>query len=165
MNVPQQLAQHVREVFFGGNWTESALKEHVTDVTWQQATARVGSLNTIAALVYHSHYYISALLQVLRAEPLTARDKDSFEHPPIHSAEAWESLLANVWEETEAAALLIEQLPEAKLWETFVEEKYGTYYRNIQGIIEHTHYHLGQIVLLKKLLPQTAETSSSPALS
>jgi hypothetical protein len=30
--------------------------------------------------------------------------------------------------------------------------KYGNYYRNLHGIIEHTHYHLGQIVLIKKLL-------------
>ncbi len=44
----------------------------------------------------------------------------------------------------------IEQLPESKLWETFSDEKYGNYYRNIHGIIEHIHYHLGQIVLIKK---------------
>jgi len=50
---------------------------------------------------------------------------------------------------------LIEQLPEAKLGEIFSEEKYGTYYRNIHGIIEHTHYHLGQIVLIKKILLQS----------
>ena len=31
-------------------------------------------------------------------------------------------------------------------------EKYGTYYRNFHGLIEHAHYHLGQIVLIKKLV-------------
>ncbi|MGN6163930.1 MAG: hypothetical protein ACTHOF_05245 [Flavisolibacter sp.] len=43
-------------------------------------------------------------------------------------------------------------MADSKLDEIFVDEKYGTYYRNLQGIIEHTHYHLGQIVLIKKLL-------------
>ncbi len=47
---------------------------------------------------------------------------------------------------------LIAQLPEGKLWEDFADKKYGSYYRNLQGIIEHTHYHLGQIVLIKKML-------------
>ena len=47
------------------------------------------------------------------------------------------------------------------LWETFADEKYGHYYRNLHGIIEHTHYHLGQIVLIKKLLQQQAETTSA----
>jgi len=30
--------------------------------------------------------------------------------------------------------------------------KYGNYFRNIVGVIEHIHYHLGQIVLIKKIL-------------
>ena len=36
--------------------------------------------------------------------------------------------------------------------EGFVDEKYGTYLRNIDGMIEHAYYHLGQVVLIKKLL-------------
>lgn len=46
----------------------------------------------------------------------------------------------------------LETLDEAKLFEDFADPKYGNYYRNLHGIIEHTHYHLGQIVLIKKLL-------------
>lgn len=34
----------------------------------------------------------------------------------------------------------------------FVNEKYGTYLRNIDGLIEHSYYHLGQITLIKKLI-------------
>ena len=33
-------------------------------------------------------------------------------------------------------------------------EKYGNYFRNLTGIIEHLHYHLGQIVLIKKLIAE-----------
>jgi len=51
-------------------------------------------------------------------------------------------------------------LPESKLSETFLDEKYGNYYRNIHGIIEHTHYHLAQIVLIKKLLLQADENKN-----
>jgi hypothetical protein len=36
-----------------------------------------------------------------------------------------------------------------------------TYYRNLYVLIEHIHYHLGQIVLIKKLLQQQAETTSA----
>lgn len=46
----------------------------------------------------------------------------------------------------------LETLDEAKLFEDFADPKYGNYYRNLLGIIERTHYHLGQIVLIKKLL-------------
>jgi hypothetical protein len=34
----------------------------------------------------------------------------------------------------------------------FEEEKYGIYRRNIEAIIEHSYYHLGQISLIKKLI-------------
>ena len=34
----------------------------------------------------------------------------------------------------------------------FVVEKYGTYWRNIEGMIEHAYYHMGQLSLLKKLI-------------
>ena len=66
-------------------------------------------------------------------------------------------MLNKTWDDAETFASLVEQLPEAKLWEDFWGSKYGNYYRNIHGVIEHTHYHLGQIVLIKKMLSKTTE--------
>lgn len=153
----EHLAKHFRELHFGVNWTWSNLKDNLADVTWQQATKQVYSFNTIAALTYHIHYFVNVTLKVLEGEPLDAHDKFSFDHPPIESQEDWEKLLNKVWSDAEKFASLVEQLPEDKLWETFSEEKYGNYYRNIQGIIEHSHYHLGQIALIKKILLQADE--------
>jgi hypothetical protein len=127
----------------------------LADVTWEQATSKVYSFNTIASLVFHTNYYVSAVLKVLQGERLNASDKYSFDHPPILSREDWEKLLDKTWTDAENFAGLIEQLPESKLWDDFSDNKYGNYYRNLQGIIEHTHYHLGQIVLIKKILVQT----------
>jgi len=156
MNLTDLIAKHFRDVHFGGNWTSVNLKAALTDVTWQQATTKIYSLNTIATLVFHINYYVSAVTKVLQGEPLTAHDKYSFDLPPIQSQEQWEKLLNKTWSEAENFAKLIEQLPESKLGEMFSDEKYGNYYRNIHGVIEHTHYHLGQIVLIKKILLQTA---------
>ncbi len=155
MNLTVQIAKHFREVYFGGNWTDSNLRDNLEGVTWRQATTQVYSLNTIAALVYHMNYYVGAVLLVLRGHPLEASDKFSFDLPPVRSGEDWENLLRKTWSDAETFALLVEQLPESKLWETFSEEKYGNYYRNLIGIVEHLHYHLGQIVLIKKILLQT----------
>jgi hypothetical protein len=54
--------------------------------------------------------------------------------------------------EAELFAEQIEKIDEAKLFEDFADPKYGSYYRNLLGIIEHTYYHLGQISLIKKIL-------------
>ena len=154
MNLPAQIAKHFRDVHFGGNWTTSNLKDNLHDVSWQQAITPVYSFNTIATLVYHMNYFVSAVLKVLEGKPLNANDKYSFDCPPIRSQEDWEKLLDKTWADAENFASLAEQLPEDKFGEIFTDEKYGNYYRNIHGIIEHTHYHLGQIVLIKKLLKQ-----------
>jgi isocitrate dehydrogenase kinase/phosphatase len=102
-------------------------------------------------------YYVNAVQKVLQGEPLNSSDKYSFDHPPILSQEDWEKLLDKTWTDAENFSSLIEQLPENKLWEIFVDIKYGNYYRNIHGIIEHIHYHLGQIVLIKKIILQANE--------
>ena len=154
MNLSEQIAKHFREVFFGGNWTSVNLKDSLAGITWQQATEKVDSLNTIAALVFHIDYYVSVVLKVLQGEPLNAHDKYSFDLPPIRSQEDWQALLDKTWSDAENFISLVEKLPEDRLWENLADEKYGNYYRNLHGIIEHTHYHLGQIVIIKKLLNQ-----------
>jgi hypothetical protein len=152
MNTAIQIAKHFRDVHFGGNWTSVNLQDSLKNVTWQQASTKLYSFNSIAALVYHINYYVKAVSKVLQGEPLTAHDKYSFDLPPIDSQETWQKLIYTLLADAENFAGLIEKLPDTKLQDVFVEEKYGTYYRNLHGIIEHTHYHLGQIVLIKKLL-------------
>ena len=90
MNLTAQIAKHLRDVHFGGNWTASNLKDHLAGISWQQATKQVYSLNTIAALVYHINYYVSAILGGLKEQPLSAKVKYSFDHPPILSQEDWD---------------------------------------------------------------------------
>jgi len=152
MNISQQIAKHFKEVYFGGNWTDVNLKDSLKDISWQQAATKLYSFNTIAALVYHIDYYVTAIVAVLQDESLTASNKYSFDHLPVQSEENWVALLDKLWNDAKKFITLVEDLPESKLWETFSEEKYGNFYRNLQGVIEHTHYHLGQIVLIKKLL-------------
>lgn len=152
MELPKQIARHFREVYFGGNWTGSNLTDNLKGVSWQQAITKVYTLNTIATLVFHTGYYVSAVLKVFHGEFLDAHDKFSFDLPPINSEEDWERLKKKTFDEAEELASLIEQLPEAKLYENLADEKYGNYYRNVNGIINHTHYHLGQIALIKKLI-------------
>ena len=152
MNLTGQIAKHIRDVHFGGNWTSSNLKENLADLSWQQTITKVYSFNTIATLVYHINYFVIVCTKVLEGGPLDGNDKYSFDCPPIQSAEDWEELLDKTWRDAEKFACLVEMLPENKLVEDFSGNKYGNYYRNIQGIIEHIHYHLGQIVIIKRLL-------------
>lgn len=152
MLTTHQLAKHFRDVHFGGNWTDVNLKDTLAGVSWQQATTQVHGLNTIATLVFHINYYVNPMLKVLQGEALVASDKFSFDLPPITGDDDWQRLVDKALTEAEAFAQQVEQLDDAKLFDDFADPKYGSCYRNLLGVIEHTHYHLGQISLIKKIL-------------
>ncbi|MDO9374237.1 MAG: DUF1572 domain-containing protein [Ferruginibacter sp.] len=154
MNYPLQIAKHIREIHSGGNWTSANVQEQLAGITWQQANKRVFNFNSIAALVYHMNYYVVAISQVLRGKALSSKDELSFDHPQITSKETWEKLIRKTLTDAENLATLVEQLPENKLAENFSQPKYGSYDRNLHGVIEHLHYHLGQVVLIKKIILQ-----------
>ncbi len=154
MTLNNQIAKHFRDVYFGGNWTSVNLKDTLADVSWEDATTKLHSLNTIASLVFHINYYVNPVLKVLQGEALIASDKFSFDITPITSDEDWRKLLTKVFLEAELFAVQIEKLDDSKLFENFTAQKYGNYYRNLHGIIEHTHYHLGQISLIKKFVKE-----------
>ncbi len=150
------LANRFREVILNGKWIANTnLQETIADVTWQQAITQIGSLNTIALLVFHLDYYIGGVLQVLEGGSLDIRDKYSFDMPPIDSQQKWEALKTQIMENTNQFAALVEQLEDKQLFMPFVDEKYGTWYRNLEGMIEHCYYHFGQISLIKKLVLET----------
>jgi hypothetical protein len=148
-----QIAKRLREVILNGTWIANTNYKHqLTGLNWEIATTKFNSLNTIAILAQHIHYYINGIKNVLEGGSLDIKDKYSFDFPPIQSQKEWENFLTTFWKDTEEFALLIEQMPEERLKAVFVDEKYGTYQRNIDGMIEHSYYHLGQIVLIKKIL-------------
>jgi hypothetical protein len=153
MKSTHEIAKRFREVILNGTWIANTNYKHqLTDLNWEIATTKFNSLNTIAVLAQHIHYYINGVKNVFRGGSLDIKDKYSFDFLPIHSQNEWETFLTKFWNDAEEFASLIEQMPEGKLKDVFVDEKYGTYQRNIEGIIEHSYYHLGQIVLIKKIL-------------
>ena len=151
MTTSQRLSDHFRQIYFGGNWTCSNLSDQLKDVSWQQATKPVESLNTIATLAFHINYFVDAVAGVLEGKPLDSKDELSFDHPPIASEKDWTDFKKKIEMDGIRLTDLIAGLDESIWDKPFVDGKYGTYFRNIQGVIEHSHYHLGQISLIKKL--------------
>ncbi|HRF80398.1 MAG TPA: DinB family protein [Flavobacteriales bacterium] len=160
MDTCATIAAHFRHVHFGGNWTCVNLRDTLKDVTWQEALHTREGFNSIAVLAFHISYFVDAVLKVLEGSPLDANDKFSFTHPPITNEADWQRLLDKMWSDAERFAALVEQLPDDRLHTDMADPKYGTWYRNLHGIIEHSHYHLGQIVVLKKLLRTKGEQIS-----
>jgi len=155
MSFSRQFAKHFREFHFGPSLTGSNLKEVLDGVTWEQATTRVDNLNTIAMLVFHINYYVNVVLKVLKGGALDAHDKYSYDMPSIESEADWQHMLSRCASEAAEFAELLESMPEDRLRELMDLEKYGNWFQNLLVLQEHSYYHLGQIVLIKKILSQS----------
>lgn len=154
MTLSQQLAKHIRGVYTGGNWTAVNLKDTLADVSFEQATHRIEGIHSILSLTFHIGYFVAGTNNVLRGGPLEIRDKYSFDHPTVKNEKAWRAFVEQTLAEGEAFADLVERLSPEVLLQDFTDAKYGTYQSNMLGTIEHNHYHLGQIVVLKKMTTQ-----------
>ena len=147
------LASRFREIILNGTWVANTnYKDELSNLNYEIAITKFDSLNTISGLAQHIHYYINGVKKVFKGGDLEIKDSYSFEFLPIESKQEWELFLSKFWNDAEEFAALIEQMPEERLNQVFVEEKYGSYQRNIDGMIEHCYYHLGQIVMIKKLI-------------
>lgn len=151
MKLNQYLAHRLKEVFTDGKWVVGTnFKEQILDLDWKLAIQKVDDFNTIADLTFHLHYYIVGVSKVLEGGPLEIKDKFSFDSPPITSEQDWRNLVNRFSSDLVKFISLVENMTDAELLSDFVDEKYGNYYRNIDVMIEHAYYHLGQIILIKK---------------
>lgn len=157
----QQLADRFREAMLDGTWIAGTnFKHQLLEIDWMTATQKMGSLNTIAALTFHIDYYIAGVLNVLRGGNLDISDKYSFDFEPFDTEEKWKKMVGQIIQNSEQLVLAIESLSDEMLDDVFVDKKYGTYQRNIDGVIEHSYYHLGQLVFIRKMIMFNTNQSS-----
>jgi len=153
MNTAKEIARHIREIHVGNNWTDSCIKDAVQDITWQEAIAKPIEANTIAMLVFHMNFYLNIVHERLSGGGLNFTQEESFAVPVIANENDWQQMLNKTFVDAEAFAKTVEQLSDERLMEEIAKD-HGSVYKNVQGIAEHNHYHLGQLVLIKKILRQ-----------
>ncbi|WP_298536432.1 DUF1572 family protein [uncultured Algibacter sp.] len=153
MILTEHLTGRLKEILTEGKWvTGTNIKDQISNLDWRIATKKIYSLNTISDLVFHLDYYISGVLNVLEGGKLVIKDKYSFDAPPINSELDWIDLVHKFCNNSEKFIVMISNMSEADLHKTFEKEQYGSYLRNIEAIIEHSYYHFGQIILIKKMI-------------
>jgi hypothetical protein len=102
--------------------------------------------------VYHVNYYLEGLIEAFDKGVLGISDKFSYDLPPLEKEREWEEMITTMLRNAELFARRVEALSEETLDGTFIDPRYGTFVRNIEGVVEHSYYHLGQIVLIRKWL-------------
>jgi hypothetical protein len=149
MSLLKTVAQHVLDVHEGDNWTEVNIKDALEHVTYVQAREVTPvSPNSIAMLVHHLAFYNEVVLQRLLGTYPPIPPSNGFDAPILDNEAQWTALKEKLFESAEALAAGILQFSEDRLFE-ITAAGYNTPYKNLHGIAEHAHYHLGQIVILQ----------------
>ena len=99
MDSKTNIATRFREVILNGTWIANTnFKEQLLNTNYELANAKIGTLNTIAILTQHIHYYIAGINTVFEGGTLDIRDKFSFDFPEITSQEQWNQILEKLEE-------------------------------------------------------------------
>ncbi|MEP6684199.1 MAG: DinB family protein [Parafilimonas sp.] len=155
MKITHFIAQHIQEVYEGNNWTDVSIISTIKSITWQQAQQKTAaSPNTIASLMHHLYYWNGVIMQRLKGSNPSIPEINGYNVSEFKNENDWQKLKERTHESFIQLASLIKHFPEEKLEETYAEGK-SSYYKNFQGIVEHAHYHLGQIVILKNIVQST----------
>lgn len=152
MQLTELLAQHVLAVHQGQNWTEVDLASVLHDVSLVEATAlTAASPNTIATLLHHLTVWNRVMVRRTQGLATELAADNGFAMAPLLTEAAWAALQADNLASAHELAAAIRGFAEEKLAAPILAN-YSSAYKNLQGSVEHIHYHLGQIVLLKSLV-------------
>ena len=153
MNSSVELSNRFNEVFLNGNWVVSTnIYDQLSRIPWEYVVKNTGCFNSTEFIAYHIHYYIRGVLEVLEGGRLTISDKYSSDFYLNQSATEWISFLETYKLDCEKFVQILKNMSNDDFEKDFFENKYGSYSKNINALIEHGYYHLGQIILIKKQL-------------
>ncbi|PSL21480.1 DinB family protein [Chitinophaga ginsengisoli] len=152
MNILTQISTHLLDTLEGENWTDINVMDSLKDVTVQEATLKTkASPNTIASLVNHLIYWNRVMIQRINGIKVNIPDVNGFDVPNLTSEQDWTNLKNELVTSTYELANAIRTVDENRLEEPILPD-HSAIYKSLHGMVEHLHYHLGQIVILKKLI-------------
>lgn len=153
INLNNHIATAITDVFTGNNWTDQNIQNGLADVDFKMAQQKIPfTENTIAKILYHLKYSNEVVLERANGNPVQYdNDALGFAAPEICSEQDWQHLIQKTFFSSEKLAEALRKFPEEKMFEPILPG-FSTAYKTFHGIVEHAHYHLGQIIMIKKYL-------------
>lgn len=137
-------------------WTEITLMGILADITPEMAAAHpIPGANSIWQLVQHCLGWRDNVLRKLQGEEFKSPEDNYLSEPTDTSADAWNQLLAALAQNNLAWQHFLQSLPDESLDNGYAPAQHAfTQYAVIHGILHHDNYHIGQVLMLKKLVMQ-----------
>lgn len=152
MNESQRIQSLFTDLYHGHPWLDVTLEDTLGRITPEQAAQRpIKDGNTIWEIVNHIISWRENVLKRVQGEVLQTPSNNYIERIEDQSDEAWRQTLVALETTQKEWLYFLSTFNEADFNNEYSVNKL-TYYQHIHGIIQHDAYHLGQIVLLAKIV-------------
>jgi uncharacterized damage-inducible protein DinB len=152
MKESQRIATLYQSVYDGSPWIDITILEVVKDIDCNDALKKIRpDFNSIWEIVNHIISWRKNVLQRVQGKILITPNHNYFETVTETSQEDWQNALKKLEESQQEWVKFLDSFDETD-FEKIYPNNGMTYYEHIHGIIQHDIYHLGQIVILKKLV-------------
>jgi uncharacterized damage-inducible protein DinB len=154
MKETERIRVLVKALYNGHPWLDVNMVDNLSKLTWQQAGRKLHPrLNTIWEIVDHMVGWRMNVLQRVQGAVIQTPANNYFAPVTKQSKADWTATLERFQVSQDAWIDFLERSDDDILEKTYPVNQMS-FYEQIQGIIQHDAYHLGQIVLLVKLLEE-----------
>ena len=150
MNETDRIADQLRRAFYGEAWSGPSVKEVLEGVTAEMAAKRpIQDAHSIWELVRHITAWVDIVRRRVEGEDVKVTEDINF--PPVKdtSESAWTESLRRMEQAEAELQKTILGISQSRLEQPAVEGG-SSVYNQVHGAIQHSLYHAGQIMLLKK---------------
>ena len=152
MNEIKHITTLFSDIYDGDPWIDVTLTGTLEKISPESAAKRIiPHCNTVWEIVNHIISWRENVLQRVQGKVMITPDNNYFTAIADQSSIAWEKTLQALKNSQLQWIAFLEKLKEEDL-EKIYPGNDSAYYKHIYGIIQHDAYHLGQIILLIKLM-------------
>lgn len=141
----------LKDHFNGEPWIDVNIASALKNVSASEAAEKTQGLNSIWQIVNHMISWRLALLARLKDKPVNVPDNNFIEEVKDTSDKAWAETIKKFESSQQDILSFLESSGDSMLEKVSTTSGYS-YYELTISIMLHDTYHLGQIVLIKKIL-------------
>ncbi|HUZ58560.1 MAG TPA: DinB family protein [Hanamia sp.] len=152
MKETKRITKLFEDQYNGNPWIDVTIMGALRNITSEQASKKIApGRNSIWQIVNHIISWRENVLLRVQGNIITTPNNNYFSEIADTSETAWQKALERLENSQHQWVAFLKTFDETRFEKIYPKNRMS-YYEHIHGILQHDAYHLGQIVLLSKLI-------------
>ena len=152
MKESERVVKLFNDLYDGSPWIDVTITDTLKNISAEQAATKIApDRNSIWQILNHMIAWRENVLLRVQGNVIVTPNNNYFIEIPDTSETEWEKTLERLDNSQQQWINFLKNFTESQFDKIYPVNKMS-YYEHIHGILQHDAYHLGQIVLLSKLV-------------